>query len=126
MSPPRHQPPSRVRYAAEHPSIGIHLSIEDRERAVALRERSGLSFAQLFRQSLERVELDIAPVEETALTRGYEYGLDEAEALFKLTAPCAVCGGPMVIRPGTPMAEAAVASLARWHHHRCARSAPRP
>jgi hypothetical protein len=53
------QPPSRRRYAAAHPTVGVHCDWETYDALIALRERSGLSFGQLVRQALGAVAMDI-------------------------------------------------------------------
>jgi hypothetical protein len=119
MTKAGHQPPSRVRYAASHPTVGIHLTLEDHQRAQALRERTGLSFAQLFLLALERVELDLGPAEEKARTEGYKRGYEEARGRYRLSTPCIACRRPVVILPGSEMAAVAVAALGDWGHDEC-------
>jgi hypothetical protein len=117
MPEARHQPPSRRRYAATHPTIGVHCDRETYDALISLRERSGLSFSQLVRQALGAVEMDIETVEDVATVVGYE----EAAAQYRLRTPCSVCGKPMEILAGSEMAAEAVRSLRNWGHGPCVR-----
>jgi hypothetical protein len=114
----KHQPPSRRRYAAAHPTIGVHCDRKTYDALIALRERSGLSFGQLFRQALGVVTKDV----EAARGRGYR----EAKARYCLTTPCSGCGKPMEILAGSKMAERAVRGVRRWRHHKCIESGASP
>jgi hypothetical protein len=69
MPEPKHQPPSRGRYAAAHPTIGVHCDRETYDALIALRERSGLSFGHLVRRALGAVAQDVAAI-EAARARG--------------------------------------------------------
>jgi hypothetical protein len=107
MPESKHQPPSRRRYAAAHPTNGVHCDRETRDALIALRERSGLSFGQLVRQALGAVEMDIDTFEEEARVAGY----GQAKARYCLTTPCIICGQPIEIRAGSEMADAAVRAV---------------
>jgi hypothetical protein len=121
----RHQPPSRARYAAQHPTIGVHCDRETYQRLVALRERSGMSFGQLIKQGLGVAEKDI----ETVRARGYEEGLQtgrragytHARSLYRLTYACSRCQGPIAIEAGSEEAKIATAALTArgWQHVQC-------
>jgi hypothetical protein len=116
-----HQPPSRRRYAAAHPTIGVHCDRETYDALIALRERSGLSFAQLFRRALGVVEKDVAAI-EAARARGYW----QAKARYCLTTPCCGCGQPIEILAGTEMEEKAVYASRGWGHSECIRAGASP
>ena len=117
MPEARHQPPSRRRYAATHPTIGVHCDRETYDALMALRERSGLSFGQLVRQALGALEMDIETVEDVATVVGYE----QAAAQYRLRAPCSICGKPMDILAGSGMAAEAIRALRTWGHVPCIR-----
>ena len=122
-----HQPPSRARYAAQHPTIGVHCDRETYQRLVALRERSGLSLGQLVKQELSVVEKDI----ETVRTRAYAEGLEagrragwtHARRLYRLTYACSVCQGLIAIEAGSEEAKVATAAVVAggWAHDECSR-----
>jgi hypothetical protein len=111
----KHQPPSRRRYAAAHPTIGVHCDRKTYDALTALRKRSGLSYGQLVRKALGAVEMNIATVEEVATARGYW----QAKARYCLRAPCSRCGQPIEIRAGSEMADAAVRAVSNWEHTQC-------
>jgi hypothetical protein len=115
MPDAKRQPPSRRRYVAAHPTIGVHCDRETYDALIALRERSGLSFGELVRQALGAVEMDVASVEEVGRARGYR----QAKARYCLTAPCSRCGQPIEIRAGSEMADAAVRAVSDWEHTQC-------
>jgi len=133
MTRTRHQPPSRLRYAAQHPCIGVHVDVPTRDRLLELRRRSGLSFGQLVKQALGLLEKDVGSAWELGRKRGLEEGrqigfvegrdaaLAKARSAYLLTYPCSVCGEPVEILRGSDSAEAAVAALVedRWAHGRC-------
>jgi predicted DNA-binding protein len=125
----KHHPPSRRRYAAAHPTIGVHCDQETYARLSALRQRSGRSFGRLVRQSLGAVERDIAEVEAreaAARQRGRREGYRQAKALYCLTATCYLCGEPMEIRAGSEMAADAVRAVSDWGHGPCSRAGASP
>ncbi len=129
----RRQPPSRARYAALHPTIGVHTTREMRERLVALRQQSGLSFAQLIVTALGQIELDVAGAMSrgrqaghtdgfrSGFAQGRENGQAEAVAKYRLTYPCDVCGEHLTMTVGGPEADVAIQALARggWGHEVC-------
>jgi hypothetical protein len=123
----RHQPPSRTRYAAEHPTIGVHCDRETYQRLVALRERSGLSLGQLVKQELGVAEEDIDTVRERAYAEGFEAGRKagwtQARSLYRLTYACSVCRGPIAIESDSEQAKIATMALTAqgWHHVQCPR-----
>jgi hypothetical protein len=136
------QPPSRARYAAAHPTIGIHVDRATYDRLLALRDQSGLSFAQLILRTLGEVEFDVHTArrlgKEEGLTEGMDTGLAngrvdgyaDAVGEFRVTYSCAKCGVELVVRAGSPAAKAATGWLLekRWGHRDCpgARDNPDP
>src|SRR5665213_3354816 len=119
MTRARRQPPSRVRYAAAHRTIGIHVDLAMYDRLMALRDQSGLSFAQLILRTLGEVELEVASArrlgEEAGMATGMETGLAQGRAdgyaagvgEFRITYPCAKCGAERGVPAGSPAAKAA-------------------
>jgi hypothetical protein len=114
---PRHRPPSRLRYEAEHPVIGVRVDSATYARLVALRDESGATLGALVRRSLGVVEADVAQ-DELACLGAYSEGQMEALGVYQITFPCSVCGQPMEVKAGSEMAQAAVAYLAErgWVH----------
>jgi hypothetical protein len=113
----KEQPPSRARYQAEHPTIGVHVDRDTYAKLVELRDRSGRSLGQLVRQALGVVEADVAQ-DELAYVSAYSEGQTDALAEYSLAAPCSVCEQPIVIQAGSEMAKVAVALLVErgWVH----------
>jgi hypothetical protein len=125
MASRRRQPPSRARYAARHPTIGVHCDLETYQRAAALRERSGLSFGQLFKQELGLAEKDTKRARALGYAEGLEAGrragYAEARNLYRLTYPCFVCRRPMEVSVDSEEAKIAVAAITArgWGHDKC-------
>jgi hypothetical protein len=120
MPDAKHQPPSRRRYAATHPTIGVHCVDQKMyDDLIALRERSGLSLGQLVLQALGKVAMDVAKVEFVGRARGYW----QAKARYCLTTPCSGCGQPLEILPGSELADEAVRAVRAWGHIECIRDA---
>jgi hypothetical protein len=127
--PKRQQPPSRARWAAQHPTIGVHCDRETYEKALALRQRHGLSFGQQFKQALDLVEKDL----EAVRARGYAEGLEagrragwtHALTVYRLTYPCSMCQVPISIEVGSEEAKVATAAVAAegWAHDECLKRA---
>lgn len=129
----KHRPPSRAKYDAAHPTIGVHTNRATYDRLIALRERTGLPFGQLILRTLGEVELQIDVAHETGRrsgrrdgkavghAKGREEGHAEAVNDFQITLPCPGCDDEMVLRAGTLMADAAVAWLKErgWRHTNC-------
>jgi hypothetical protein len=132
-----HQPPSRARYAALHPTIGIHVTLEERELLRTLSGSSGLSVTQLTKQALGILRADIEAVRKKGViegmrkgkaagrTEGYAEGRGDgyaaAKARYAVVYPCAKCGGELVVRAGSASAIEAVRMLhdAGWGHVEC-------
>ena len=66
----KRQPPSRKRYQASHPSIGIHVDLPTHERLKKLRDKSGMSYGYLVRRALGVVEKEV----ERIMRRGFNKG----------------------------------------------------
>ena len=122
MPDAKHQPPSRRRYAATHPTIGVHCVDQKMyDDLIALRDLSGLSLGQLVLQALGKVAMDVAKVEAVGRARGYR----QAKALYCLTTPCCHCGQPTEILAGSELADEAVRALRAWGHIECIRASRR-
>jgi hypothetical protein len=117
-------PPSRVRYAADHPTIGVHPDRETYAKLRELRERSGLSLGRLVQQALGVVEMDVAKVEATVFERGRRSGYAAAKVEYSLKVPCHVCGEPMQVRPLSEVTNAAARAGLRWGHEACCLGRP--
>jgi len=129
----KRQPPSRVRYAYENPTIGIHVTREERELLRTLSQESGRSVSQLVKQALSILKADIDAIRTHCLQEGIAKGkrIGRAEgrregnaetvARYRLAYPCPKCGEPIVILVGSKIADAAIEMLAGagWRHAQC-------
>jgi hypothetical protein len=129
----KHRPPSRVKYDAAHPSVGVHTDRATYDRLLALRQRTGLPFSQLILRTLGEVELQVDAAFEAGRrsgrrdgkavghAKGREEGYAKAVSEFQIPLSCPVCDDDMPLRAGTPMADAAVAWLKErgWRHTTC-------
>jgi hypothetical protein len=134
----RTQPPSRVRYARDHPAVGVHVTLEERQLLRTLSEESGLSVSQLVKQALGILKADLDAVRQHGVQEGIAKGKREgraegrregyAEALarYQITFPCSKGGEPIVILAGSNSAAAAAAMLseAGWGHVECPKQTP--
>ena len=133
MTKAKRRSPSRVRYAAAHPTIGVHVDEATYDRLMALREQAHLSFAHLILRALGEVELDVNAAFEAGrrfghgewetkrYSRIFGDGYDAAVAEFQITVPCTRCDQNMVVDPDSPMAAAVAAAMKEggWHHVEC-------
>jgi hypothetical protein len=133
----KHQPPSRARYAASHPTIGIHVTREERELLRTLTENTGLSATQLTKQALGILKADLEAVRKKCLqegmrrgkvagrtegyTEGHNDGYAEAKARYGVPYTCTKCGGEILMHAGKPSAIRAATMLrdAGWGHIDC-------
>jgi hypothetical protein len=119
------QPPSRARYAAAHPTIGVHVDRDTYQRMVELRQQSGFSLGQLVRQALGVVEMDITTVmtraRDEGVAEGRKVGYAEARARYRLTVDCSFCRKAVELAPGSPPAPSVAEALAvaGWGHKQC-------
>lgn len=127
----RRQPPSRLRYAADHPTIAIHCDRTTYERLTALKEQSGQSLGNLVKQALAMVEKNIGGVHARGYAQGMKKGIAEGraqgyaegQARYCLTFECHVCGRPIEITVGSDPAIVAARALrdGGWGHRECHR-----
>lgn len=129
----KHRPASRARYAAAHPSLTVHFTLEVYHRLVALREATGLSLNQLVRAALDSLEEHIATILErgsqqgrvegrkAGYAEGWRAGYAKAKATFRLTYPCTGCTELIEIRVGEQDADFVRTVLVRegWAHETC-------
>lgn len=133
MVMPPHRPPSRQRYAANHPALTVHFDLDLYKKVVELRERSGLTLNQLVRQALGSVEDHVAAIQGAAYQRGFDVGkgigydhgyytgYDAAKGEYGLAIACEVCDEPIDILADAPIAERALELLRAqgWGHKAC-------
>jgi Ribbon-helix-helix protein, copG family len=127
----RHQPPSRLRYEAANPVIGVRLDRATYERLLKLREETGLSFGALFRDALGVVEKDVEVIRQHARAEGVEIGrkigrnegYKEAVAKYGIMYLCSDCGEEIKLLAGSKSAAAASEALTElgWGHASCHR-----
>lgn len=71
----RKQPPSKLRYDAEHPTVSFRVTKELKERLDEVVSQKGLSYASFIGEILEHKETR----EEEAYAQGYQEGYDSRE-----------------------------------------------
>jgi DNA-binding transcriptional MerR regulator len=69
------QPPSKLRYDAEHPTVSFRVTNEFKGRLDEVVRRKGLSYADFIREILEHKETR----EEEAYAQGYRKGYDSRQ-----------------------------------------------
>jgi hypothetical protein len=103
----KNKPPSRVRYEESHPVIAVRVD-EDTDAALRdLSKKTGKSLGALIKENLE--------VQKRDEGKAYE----SAKSEYQILIPCAKCGKPMVLSPGSKMHQATIKSLAGWSHAKC-------
>ena len=121
---PRHEAPTRRRYAAAHPGQTVRLQPAPDAKVAAIRERLGVSFNGGVNIAIEG--LDDAAL-ETIHTHGYQQGNRdgfkagrdqgraagylEAKRMYCLTFRCPLCGEPVEIRAGDVLARLALMTV---------------
>jgi hypothetical protein len=104
-----------------------------RERLLALREKTGLSFGQLVLVSLGEVELKVDSAvragrsagyregQTAGRKEGYKAGYAAAVQRYRLIAYCGRCGNNLVIEAGSQLGELAVGlvNAESPHHDTC-------
>jgi hypothetical protein len=73
----KRQPPSRKRYAASHPSIGVHVDLPTYDRLKKLRDESGMSYGYLVRRALGVVEKEVERIMRRGFNKGRHAGYAE-------------------------------------------------
>lgn len=131
QSAPRHQAPTRRRYAAAHPGQTVRLQPEADAKVAAIRERLGVSFNQGVNIAIagldeDAIEAILARGEELGFQKGVKAarvaeqparvaeraaGFADAANLYRLTVPCHKCGGPMEFRRDDTSASIAIRVL---------------
>jgi predicted DNA-binding protein len=121
----KRQPPSRIRYAEENPTIGIHVTREERERLRTLSRHTGLSVSKLVKHELHILEANIETVRKHCLEEGIakgqrigrvdgrREGYAEAMALYGITILCSNCGEPIAVLPASEIAADAATTLSQ-------------
>lgn len=129
----RHQPPSRMKYNAANPVIGVRVDRATYDRLIKLREQTGLSLGAIVRDALDVVEKDVEQIRRLARQEGIEVGrkighnegYKEAVARYRVTYPCDECEEDIALIAGSKSAAAASAALTErgWGHNSCHRRA---
>ena len=121
---PRHEAPTRRRYAAAHPGHTVRLQPGPDAKVAAIRERLGVSFNG-------GVNIAIDGLDDAALeaihTHGYQQGYlegfkagraqgraagyAEAKRIYCLTFHCPLCGQPVELRAGDVLARLALMTV---------------
>lgn len=116
MKKKKHQPPSRIKYNQNHPTVSIRVSQELYDQLKELREKSGKSLGDILREALKKQ----APSVKQAWSEGYSRGYKEAEETYKVTYPCNVCGEQLVVTD-TNAKKAIVSYMEEheWGHNAC-------
>jgi hypothetical protein len=127
---PRYRPPSRVNYAARNPTVGVHMDLDTHVKAMELRQLTGKSFGQLFREALDLVSRDYDTVRALALEKGEKIGFDrgwQAGILYGrrecgiIATSCTVCSEPIIgrITPTVEPTEHLAQYRGGWYHADC-------
>jgi hypothetical protein len=115
----RKQPPSRQRWAQKHRAITFHATVEEYEEIHALQEISGLSNAELIRQSWSGVAKGLRDVQrrgyldglktghDAGHADGFKKGYSHAKARYAITWGCGVCERVIAVLAGSRLAELA-------------------
>ena len=124
-------PPSRLRYEQAHPTVSCRVPKEMYDELEIMKKSEGKSLADILKIGLGRLEMKAAEdlemkaaedseIRNEALVEGFEGGYSDAEGVFKVTYPCSVCGGMMVVSGAEE--KAAITRYMRehgWGHQSC-------
>jgi|HubBroStandDraft_6_1064221.scaffolds.fasta_scaffold304242_2 hypothetical protein len=137
---PKHQAPSRARYAAAHPARTVRFKPETHAKIVAICERTGLSYNQAVNSAVAGLDdaaigVILARGEELGLQKGAKAarvearaaGFAEAANVFRITVPCQGCSEPIEVRLDDSTASIAIRALidAGFGHTACRRAPDR-
>jgi hypothetical protein len=127
---PRYRSPSRLKYAARKPTVGVHLDLDTHVKAMELCKLTGKSFAQLFREALDLVSSDYETVHALALEKGEKIGFERGWQAGILqgrlecgiiATSCTVCSEPIIgrITPTVEPTEHLAQYRGAWYHVDC-------
>jgi len=87
--------PSRVKYEKSHPTVSFRTNKELYDRLQTVKKAEGKSTADVLKVGLGLLEVKVGKEKEArrqGYEEGFEKGYEEAQALYKVTFPCSVCG----------------------------------
>ncbi len=121
-----HRPPSYVRYQREHPPITVHLTREMRSLLDNIKEKTGMSYAGIIRDILNRNLTDIERAGDLlniSYENGFNEGYDLAESEWKIWYNCSFCGKPIEVKPESKSHHAIIKYMKEnsWGHAKCLR-----
>lgn len=106
MKKSHHQPPSRERYNAKHPTVSIRVNEVVYYQLKKLREKSGKTLGDILREALK----EQAPSVKDA----YQNGFMAARILCEVKYKCSRCGGTLVVNSDEE--KRAIAGYMKEHH----------
>jgi hypothetical protein len=119
----RRKSPSRIRYEALHPTVSFRVTRDIYDKVKAVEKFNGMSFADVFKVGLGILKVPIKDELEArkqSYAAGYKKGQADAESLYKVSYPCAVCRKTLTI---TSKAEKEAVKRYmqehRWGHKEC-------
>ncbi len=115
----RRIPPSRIKYARNHPTVSARLPIAKRERLLAVLKSLGVTLRQLLLHFIDEYEIKVKSIEEAR-----KAGFEEAKNLYMVSHACSVCGKPIPIT--SPRAKEAASKYMTehgWGHSECHKKA---
>jgi hypothetical protein len=113
----KHQPPSKIKYNQSHPTVSIRVSQELYDELKDLREKSGKSLGDIFREAVGH--------QAPTVNKAYQRGFANARQTFEVTYRCVVCRG--VLRVTSEQEKQAIAQYMRehgWGHNGCIKQHP--
>ena len=108
-------PPSRTRYEARNPTVSVRISQEFKEQLDELKLTSGLSFVDILKVGLDKLEPEVNQFYERGLSDGY----DAAKLEFELMVTCSGCGRAHVPVAGEVMRAAVAQKMFGWTAKSC-------
>jgi hypothetical protein len=124
----KHQPPSKIKYDQEHPTVTCRVDKDVHEALLAIKAKTGASMADVLKMGLGRLEPKATNEEaarKEAYAAGYKKGHDEAFGRYAVSYRCCVCGESMWI--DTTAGKEAVCGYMQehhWGHRKCHAGAP--
>lgn len=122
MAGKKHQPPSKLKYAENHPSVTVHLTKDEHKDLLEMAFNNDKTMNQLIKEAVGLIRRTWKK-QQYFFNEGSESGYEDAVKDFSRNFKCSRCGRPLEIKPNleNQLYQWLVneSSKAGWHHGNC-------